>query len=280
MTLASMTGFARRDGTERARALDLGGALGQRPAASTCACACRPASTPSTRHVRAGDRPPADARQHHRQPRDRDRARPRRAGCASTSGRSRRRSPLPRSCVAAHGRVRRPRSTPSSAMRGVARVPAEAVPERGRRAGASRSPCSAGFDQALAALVAARREEGAAIGAVVGGQIDRDRGAAPPAPPHPDSRRPVAIRARLRRAGAPAPRRRPSLDPERLHQEAVMIATARRRAGGDRPPRRPRGAGSRAPSERRARSAAGSTSSPRNMRARPTRCARRPATRR
>ena len=107
-------------------------------------------------------------------------------------------------------------------LRGVLE-PAEAVPDEAARRRVEIAVL-AGFDQALAALVAARREEGAAIGAVVGGQIDQIEALAAQAAAS-DSRRPETIRARLAEQVRRLLDAAPSLDPERLHQEAVMIAT-------------------------------------------------------
>jgi len=80
----------------------------------------------------------------------------------------------------------------------------------------------AGLDKAILALVAARRSEGGRIAAVLGGQVaeigrlTREVEADP-------SRSPEAIRARLAAQLAPLLADSP-LDPQRLHQEAALIA--------------------------------------------------------
>jgi uncharacterized protein (TIGR00255 family) len=81
----------------------------------------------------------------------------------------------------------------------------------------------ADLDQALAALVAARVREGAAIAAVLAlrlDEIERLAAAAEAAP----ARKPEAIRARLAADVAALLDAGPSLDPGRLHQEAVLLA--------------------------------------------------------
>jgi uncharacterized protein (TIGR00255 family) len=82
----------------------------------------------------------------------------------------------------------------------------------------------ASFHEALASLAAARREEGARLNAVISAQVLRIAELADAAKRNP-SRTPEAIRARLKEqvhrlleAGA-------ALDPDRLHQEAVIAAT-------------------------------------------------------
>ena len=82
----------------------------------------------------------------------------------------------------------------------------------------------AGLDGALDGLVAARAGEGAAIGRVLTGHVDtieRLTAAAETCP----ARRPEAIRARLAEQVAALMDQVPALDPQRLHQEAVLIAT-------------------------------------------------------
>lgn len=84
---------------------------------------------------------------------------------------------------------------------------------------------TATLDQALAELSAMRATEGTAVGALITGQIDRIAELTAAAETLP-ARQPEAIRARLAAqvaelldAGAGA------LDPQRLHQEAVLLAT-------------------------------------------------------
>jgi uncharacterized protein (TIGR00255 family) len=82
----------------------------------------------------------------------------------------------------------------------------------------------ADLDQALAALAAARAREGAAIAAVLRVRIDdieRLTATAEAAP----ARQPEAIRARLGADIAALLGAAPALDPDRLHQEAVLLAT-------------------------------------------------------
>jgi uncharacterized protein (TIGR00255 family) len=82
----------------------------------------------------------------------------------------------------------------------------------------------ADLDTALAGLVAARVREGEAIGVVLSIRLDEIAsltGAAEAAP----ARKPEAIRARLAADIAALLDASPSLDPDRLHQEAVLLAT-------------------------------------------------------
>jgi uncharacterized protein (TIGR00255 family) len=81
----------------------------------------------------------------------------------------------------------------------------------------------AGIAGAVAALAAARRSEGEALLRILGGHlsaIDRLVAAAEDNP----GRRPDAIRARLEAQIAALLDAAPALDPERLHQEAVLAA--------------------------------------------------------
>jgi uncharacterized protein (TIGR00255 family) len=82
----------------------------------------------------------------------------------------------------------------------------------------------ADLDRALEALAAARAREGAAIAAVLRlrlADIERLTAAAEAAP----ARQPEAIRARLVADIAALLDAAPALDPDRLHQEAVLLAT-------------------------------------------------------
>jgi len=89
---------------------------------------------------------------------------------------------------------------------------------------ALRQAVLAGLDQALAALVAARQAEGKAVAAVIGAQLARlsELTAAAAAT---EGRRPEAIRARLAEQLRRILDATPPLDPERLHQEAALIAS-------------------------------------------------------
>lgn len=80
------------------------------------------------------------------------------------------------------------------------------------------------FDAALGDLATARAQEGARIAAVLEGQLQaiadlRDRAAAAPA------RQPEAIRARLKAQIDRLLETSDAFDPDRLHQEAVLLAT-------------------------------------------------------
>lgn len=79
-------------------------------------------------------------------------------------------------------------------------------------------------DQALAALVAARREEGTRLKDVVSAQIDEIARLAKTVEMSP-ARSVDAIRARLGEQVARLMETGQSFDPARLHQEAVMLAT-------------------------------------------------------
>lgn len=93
-------------------------------------------------------------------------------------------------------------------------------------------PTRAAFDAALLAgladavddLVAARAGEGAAVGRVLGGHVDEIERLTAAAEACP-ARTPQAIRARLAEQVAALMDQVPALDPQRLHQEAVLIAT-------------------------------------------------------
>jgi len=82
----------------------------------------------------------------------------------------------------------------------------------------------AGLDRALADLVAMREGEGAAIGSVLSARIDEIARLAGEAEASP-ARTPGAIRARLAEQVAGLLDAAPALDPDRLHQEAVLLAT-------------------------------------------------------
>ncbi|MFM9857448.1 YicC/YloC family endoribonuclease [Pseudoxanthobacter sp. M-2] len=82
----------------------------------------------------------------------------------------------------------------------------------------------AGLDEAVAALVGARQAEGRAVAAVVGAQLARLEDLATAAAAT-EGRRPDAIRARLTEQLRRILDAAPALDPERLHQEAALIAS-------------------------------------------------------
>ncbi|MBN9017143.1 MAG: YicC family protein [Rhizobiales bacterium] len=80
------------------------------------------------------------------------------------------------------------------------------------------------LDIALAELIVARAREGAQLGAILGArldEVDRLRAAAETAP----ARTPEAIRARLAEQVANLLGASPALDPDRLYQEAALLAT-------------------------------------------------------
>lgn len=76
---------------------------------------------------------------------------------------------------------------------------------------------------ALEALVANRREEGRRLAAVVTAQLDRIEALTAEASANP-SRTPEAIRAKLAQQVERLSGASPALDPDRLHQEAMLLA--------------------------------------------------------
>ncbi|HZP20543.1 MAG TPA: YicC/YloC family endoribonuclease [Bauldia sp.] len=82
----------------------------------------------------------------------------------------------------------------------------------------------ASLDDALASLVAIRSQEGAAIAAVLGLRLDEIARLAGTAEASP-ARTPQAIRNRLAEQVAMLLDAAPALDPDRLFQEAVLLAT-------------------------------------------------------
>jgi uncharacterized protein (TIGR00255 family) len=80
------------------------------------------------------------------------------------------------------------------------------------------------FRAALEALVKSRREEGARLAAVLGAQLARIAGLVTAARDNP-ARSVEAIKARLAEQVARLMETGADFDPDRLHQEAVMIAT-------------------------------------------------------
>jgi len=108
------------------------------------------------------------------------------------------------------------------AVRGVLEVTDERMDEAAREALAA--AILAGLDAALADLVAARRGEGAAVGAVVAAQVAAIAALAARAEAS-EGRRPEAIRARLAEQVRRLLETGAAFDAERLHQEAVLVAT-------------------------------------------------------
>ena len=89
---------------------------------------------------------------------------------------------------------------------------------------ALRADALAGLDRALTDLVAMREGEGTVIGAVLAARIDEIARLAGEAEASP-ARRPEVVRARLAEQVATLLDAAPALDPDRLHQEAVLLAT-------------------------------------------------------
>lgn len=82
----------------------------------------------------------------------------------------------------------------------------------------------AGLDAALDGLAQARRREGVAIGALLMARLDEIAALTRRAESSP-ARQPETIRARLSEQIAALLDAAPALDPDRLHQEAVLLAT-------------------------------------------------------
>jgi uncharacterized protein (TIGR00255 family) len=108
------------------------------------------------------------------------------------------------------------------ALRGVVEVTAPEEDEA--RTEARHAAMLASFGEALQALEAARREEGARLKAIVSAQVVRIAALAAAARSNP-SRAPEAIRARLAENVARLMETGANFDPDRLHQEAVLLAT-------------------------------------------------------
>ena len=82
----------------------------------------------------------------------------------------------------------------------------------------------AGLDAALAELTQSRQREGGAIGVLLAARLDEIAGLTRRAEASP-ARQPETIRARLAEQIAALLDAAPALDPDRLHQEAVLLAT-------------------------------------------------------
>lgn len=89
---------------------------------------------------------------------------------------------------------------------------------------AAKAAATASFEEALVALVAMRRREGASLGDVLIQRMDEIETLMKKAEAAP-GRRPEAIRARLAEQIAALLESSDRFDADRLHQEAVMIAT-------------------------------------------------------
>ncbi|WP_420133487.1 YicC/YloC family endoribonuclease [Rhodopseudomonas sp.] len=89
---------------------------------------------------------------------------------------------------------------------------------------AARSAAVASFAQALASLIEMRKREGATLGAVLTQRLDEIESLAKKAEAAP-GRKPEAIKARLAEQVAALLETSERFDADRLHQEAIMIAT-------------------------------------------------------
>ena len=107
-------------------------------------------------------------------------------------------------------------------IKGVVEVATE--PEAEGEAEARDAAMLESFNEALTSLAAARREEGQRLNAVASAQVQRIAELAEAARRNP-SRSPEAIRARLADQVSRLMETGATLDPDRLHQEAVIAAT-------------------------------------------------------
>ncbi|MEI7598920.1 MAG: YicC/YloC family endoribonuclease [Aestuariivirga sp.] len=107
-------------------------------------------------------------------------------------------------------------------IKGVVEV--ASVPEEEGEAEARNAAMLESFQEALTSLAGARREEGDRLNAVVSAQVQRIAELADAARHNP-SRTPEAIRARLAEHVHRLMETGAAFDPERLHQEAVLVAT-------------------------------------------------------
>ena len=106
-------------------------------------------------------------------------------------------------------------------LKGVMEI-AEAEENAEERAGAE-AAVLAGFEQALGALVKEREREGQALGAVLSERVDAIAKLAAAAEANP-ARKPEAIRARLAEQVKTLLATGEKFDPDRLHQEAMLLA--------------------------------------------------------
>jgi uncharacterized protein (TIGR00255 family) len=106
-------------------------------------------------------------------------------------------------------------------MKGVIEVVEAEVSEDDRRK--AEAAVVAGFDKALADLVTARRSEGEALRQILTGRIEEISRLVAAAEASP-ARKPEAIRARLSEQVALLLDTGAKFDPDRLHQEALLIA--------------------------------------------------------
>ena len=107
------------------------------------------------------------------------------------------------------------------ALKGVIEVTEADEREEDRRA--AEAAILNGFDQALADLLAMRREEGATLGRLLSARLDEIAALAARAEAAP-GRKPEAIKARLAEQVATLLSASQRFDSDRLHQEAIMLA--------------------------------------------------------
>lgn len=89
---------------------------------------------------------------------------------------------------------------------------------------AARAAVETAFDEALKSLIEMRKREGASLGAVLAQRLDELEALAKQAEAAP-GRKPDAIKARLAEQIAALLDTSDRFDPDRLHQEAIMMAT-------------------------------------------------------
>ena len=107
-------------------------------------------------------------------------------------------------------------------LKGVIEVTEEDEREEDRRA--AEAAIVAGFDKLLADLIAMRREEGATLGRLLSSRLDEIATLATRAEAAP-GRKPEAIKARLAEQVATLLAASQRFDSDRLHQEAILIAS-------------------------------------------------------
>ncbi len=107
-------------------------------------------------------------------------------------------------------------------LKGVIEVTEEDESEEDRRA--AEAAILAGFDQALADLLAMRRQEGATLGRLLSARLAEISALAAHAEAAP-GRKPEAIKARLAEQVATLLAASQRFDSDRLHQEAIMLAS-------------------------------------------------------
>lgn len=107
------------------------------------------------------------------------------------------------------------------ALRGL--VETEEQEETAEERAALEAAVLVGLEQALDGLTAMRRQEGAALGLILGQRLDEIAALARAAEDNP-ARRPEAIRARLSESLAALLEPGRGFDPDRLHQEALLMA--------------------------------------------------------